>query len=123
MRILLAMLLTAHALAHIPEFLVSWRLIADRPDLPYRSTVLGGRVRIGATSRRVLGLLWLLVGFTVGLAAVQLFRNTDDWWGATLVAAATSSVMTAIGWPDSKTGVVINVVVIVFLVWAARSSP
>jgi hypothetical protein len=123
MRILVAMLLGAHSLAHLPEFLVSWRLIANRPDLPYRTTILGGRVQVGTTGRRVVGLLWLLTGFTVGLAAVLVFRYTDAWWTVTLVAAAMSTVMTAIGWPDSKTGVVINVVVIAFLVWAARSSP
>jgi len=119
MRVLLSILLAAHAIAHLPGFLVSWRIIPGHQDLPYRTTILGGRFDVGTTGSRVVGLMWLVAGFVVGLASVVVFRNADNWWTYTGAAVAFSTFMTLLGWPDSRTGAVLNTVVIAFLVWAA----
>lgn len=117
MRIVLSLLLFAHAIAHLPGFLVSWQLIASKPDLPYRTTILGGRIDVGTAGMRVIGVLWLLAGFTVALAAIYLFRNTDRAWATAWAAVGFSAVMTIVGWPDSRTGAVLNAVAIAFLAW------
>ena len=57
----LALLLVGHGLAHLPGFLVAWRL-RELPMLPYTTTILGGHFDVGALGARLLGLGWLLAG-------------------------------------------------------------
>lgn len=120
MLVLLSMLLAAHAIAHLPGFLVSWHLLRE-PELPYKTTILGGRVDVGTVGIRVIGVLWLVAAVGIGSAAVHVFRNTGSWWPITLSAVGFSALMTILGWPDSRTGVVLNAVVIAFLVWVATA--
>jgi hypothetical protein len=49
MRIVLALLLLAHGVAHLPGFLVSWQL-RSFPEMPYRTAFLGGSVDVGELS-------------------------------------------------------------------------
>lgn len=114
MRILFSLLLAVHAVAHLPGFLVSWRWMSE-PDLPYRTTILGGKVDVGAVGIRVIGVFWLLAAVAVGTAAIHVFRNTDNAAMITWAALAFSSVLTIIGWPDSKKGVALNAVIIASL--------
>jgi hypothetical protein len=116
-RIVFAVFLFAHAIAHVPGFLVSWRLIANRPDLPYRTAIFGGAVHVGRAGMRVVGILWLVAGLGVALAAIELLRNAAVAWPAVWAAAAFSAIMTIAGWPDSKTGVALNAVTFGALIW------
>ena len=58
MRLLLAFLLLAHGIAHVPGFLVSWQLAAF-PELAYRTTVFGTAIDVGSEGTRLIGLWWL----------------------------------------------------------------
>ncbi|MGH7679428.1 MAG: hypothetical protein ACRENU_13235 [Gemmatimonadaceae bacterium] len=116
-RIAFALFLLAHAIAHVPEFLVSWHMIANRPDLPYRTAIFGGAVHVGRAGMRVVGLLWLVAGFGVAYAAIELMRNAPVAWPAAWAAAAFSGIMTIVGWPDSRTGAVLNAVTFAALIW------
>jgi hypothetical protein len=117
MRLAFALLLTAHAIAHLPGFLVSWRLMDGQRDLQYRTTIFGGAVDVGRVGIRIIGLLWLLAGFGVAYAAIQFFKWTDLAWPAAWAATAFSTIMTLVGWPDSKVGAVMNGVVFAALTW------
>lgn len=119
-RILLVLVLAGHALAHLPGFLVSWGL-ATYPELPYRTTVLAGRVEVGTTGIRSLGVVWLLLalGFA-GLAAAAFFRAE---WAVPGIAAAVvvSLLMSILGWPEARVGVPANLLVAGLLFWAIRN--
>lgn len=120
LRILLVLVLAGHALAHLPGFLVPWGL-ATFPELPYRTTVLSGRVEVGDAGVRFLGVVWLLLALTfAGLAAAAFFRA--EWVVPGIAAAvAVSLVMSILGWPEARVGVVANLVVAGLLVWAIRN--
>ncbi|MEX2177224.1 MAG: hypothetical protein WD801_00845 [Gemmatimonadaceae bacterium] len=121
MRMLLGLLLGAHAIAHLPGFLYSWRWMSE-PGGQYRTTILGGRVNVGAVGIRVVGVFWLLAAVAVGVAAVHMFRLTQNAVTLTWIAVTLSSIMTIVGWPGTKTGVVLNAVIIASLVWVALAS-
>jgi hypothetical protein len=114
MRTTLALLLAAHAVAHLPGFLSGWNLLTV-PEMPFKTTVLGGRADLGITGIRVLGVLWLLTGVIVGLAAIAVFRNAAEAYVLAWVAWALSTAMTAVGWPDTRTGVALNGVILIAL--------
>jgi hypothetical protein len=46
MRFVAALVLIVHGVAHLVGFVVPWRL-ATLPEVPYRSTILGGRLEVG----------------------------------------------------------------------------
>jgi hypothetical protein len=105
------MLLIAHAVAHLVGFVVPWRL-ATLPEMPYRTTVLGGALDLGAVGIRIYGLLWLGLAIAFGIAAGALALSVPWWYRLTLIAAAWSLVMCVVGWPDTRIGVVVNLVVL-----------
>jgi hypothetical protein len=114
MRIAFALLLAAHAVAHLPGFLMAWNLLAV-PETPFKTTVLGGRVDLGVPGIRLVGVAWLMTGVLVALAAIAVFRNSVEAYAVAWCAVAVSTAMTAVGWPDSKTGLVLNLVIIASL--------
>jgi hypothetical protein len=119
MRILLSLLLAAHALAHVASFLAYWKWLPG-PDSD-RTTVLAGRVDVGVRGMRILGVLWIAAGVLVAVAAVHMFRNTPDAYAITWSAAVFSGIMSILGWPDSQTGAVLNGLVMALLVWMGVS--
>lgn len=106
MRFVLSFLLIVHGVAHLVGFVVPWKLIPT-PEMPYRTTVLGGNVDLGHAGIRVVGLLWLglAVGFTV--VGVLLMLNRP-WHTGALALASASLVLCALQWPESRIGVAVN---------------
>ena len=60
MRLAAAALLVLHGLVHLIGFVVPWRL-ADLTSggFAYTTTVLAGRLDLGTTGARIVGLLWV----------------------------------------------------------------
>ncbi|MCL6451564.1 MAG: hypothetical protein K6T75_09760 [Acetobacteraceae bacterium] len=112
MNILVAVILLIHAVPHLVGFAGPWRLAQQ---LPYKTTILAGRVDVGDTGIKVIGLLWLAVAIVFGGAAVgALFRAA--WWPSlTLAVAGVSLVLCVLGWPDARFGLPINVGIFVLL--------
>jgi hypothetical protein len=111
MRYALALLILVHGIAHSAGFAVFWRLITV-PELPYRTTVLRNRLDLGHRGIRVYGLVWLLlaVGLVVVASGVVL---RSAWWLPTLtILTLVSGFFCALGWPDTRLGVVANVLVV-----------
>lgn len=108
MRFVLAFLLVAHGVAHLVGFVSSWKL-AILADLPYKTTVLSGRVDLGGAGIRVMGVLWLLAAVAFLVAAFAVATETDWAVRFTLAAVIASLILCVVGWPDSRIGVTVNV--------------
>lgn len=119
MQWLLACAVAAHGVAHLPGFVSAWRL-AELSELPYRTTLLGGRLDVGDAGMRIVGGLWLLLAVAFVAAAVGL--ATHAGWVTPLlrVAAIASMVWCLTAWPEARIGVAVNVGLIVVLAANAR---
>ena len=117
MRIVLAILMTLHAVAHLVSFIEAWRLIPQ--GFPYKTTVLSGHLDLGDVGIRAVGVVWLVVAGGFLLAAIGAFA-ASTWWVPTALGVAVSSLLlTSTELPDARGGVAINVAIVVAVV-AAR---
>ena|SRR5687768_7452020 len=105
-RFALAFLVLAHGVAHLPGFIVGWKLRA-LPALPFTTKVLAG-IDIGDQGVKVLGILWLLTG--VGFAASAVGALVRATWVTSLLwpLLGLSMVLCVLGWPATRLGVVMN---------------
>jgi hypothetical protein len=119
-RIIVTIVLIGHGLVHLLGFVVPWRL-ATLEEMPYKTTLLSGNLDVGATGIRVVGLLWLLaaIGFVVAGIAVLTVR---PWWGTvTLWVTLFSLVLCILGWPDSRFGLLVNLLILAYLFFGGRA--
>ena len=113
MRLALSVLLIAHGVAHIVGFVVPWKLMVS-PEVPYRTTILAGTIDIGDSGVRIVGVFWLMAGLAFVLLGSALLAGMTV--RAYLFAMlGVSLTLCAVGWPDARIGVVVNVVVIAIL--------
>ncbi len=123
--IIAAIYLIVHGLIHLIGFVVFWQ-IAEIEDISYTTTVLAGRLDIGDVGIRILGVVWLLITVAFVIAGVAIFFSPPWWWSFTLAVTVASLVVTILGWPDAKIGVLANIIILLFLVigprlgWIAR---
>ena len=106
MRFALSFLLIAHGVAHLVGFVVPWKL-ASMPEMPYRTTVLGGSVDLGHAGIRVVGVFWLAVAVGFAATGAALVLN-KPWLTAGVALACVSLVLCAMQWPDTRIGVAVN---------------
>lgn len=111
MKLLLAILFVTHGFAHLVGFVIPWR-IATMEEMPYKTSILKGKINLGNTGIRIYGLFWLLLALAFfAIAAVLLFHQ--DWWtSASLYVAIVSLFFCILGWPDARIGVVVNLLII-----------
>jgi hypothetical protein len=114
MRVALIGVLVVHGIAHLPGFAVPWQLITST-ELPYRTTVLAGRIDIGDAGVRAVGLAWALAAAAFIALAWSLWAGLP--WTRTLIACAVafSLVLCAAGWPDARIGVAANILILAML--------
>jgi hypothetical protein len=110
MRLLLILLLAVHGIAHLAGFVVPWRLLS-LADLPYRTTIFGGAVDLGAIGVRAMGLVWLLTGAAFVVVAGAVVVDAAWWYRAFLITAVVSTSVCVVEWPQARTGVLANAVV------------
>jgi hypothetical protein len=106
----LSALLIAHGVAHLVGFAVPWRLIST-PDVPYRTTLLGGAIDVGDAGARAVGILWLVAaaGFVLlGSAGIAGWSVRSPLY----VALVLSLTLCVLGWPDARIGVWVNVMLL-----------
>ena len=113
MRFALAAGLIAHGVAHAVGFVVPWKLMST-PEMPYKTTILGGMLDVGDAGVRVLGVVWLIatLGWVLLGGAVLSGLSVRLWLFAML---ALSFALCAMGWPEARIGLVLNVVLLVAL--------
>ena len=115
LRIAAAAILVAHGIAHLVGFVGAWRLNAK---VPYTTTVFAGRLDVGTTGIRVLGVLWLLLALDFLFTAAVALMGLPWWPRAALVAATGSLIMCVTAWPNGVIGLVIDAAIILaVIVW------
>jgi len=119
MRIALVALMALHGIAHLPGFVVPWRL-AEVEAMPYGTTVLGGHLDVGAAGIRALGVLWLLAALTFWAAAAGAVAGSGWWVPLATAAAAASLVLCAFGWPYARLGILVNAALLALLVFRGQ---
>lgn len=121
MRLLLASAVAAHGVAHLVGFVSAWKL-AMLPELPYKTTLLAGRIDVGDAGMRIVGVLWLLLAVAFVAAAIDVATDTG-WVRVMPVAAIASLALCMTAWPEARIGVAVNVALILFLAIGARLNP
>jgi hypothetical protein len=113
LRFALVSILVAHAVAHLPGFLVSWELRAF-PAVPYTTEVLGG-FDVGAVGTRIIGALWLFAA--VGIVAAAVAAHLRVSWMPMLLwpMIGLSTTLCILGWPATRAGLAANLVVVALL--------
>jgi hypothetical protein len=112
--VIAAIYFVVHGLIHLIGFVAFWQ-IAEIEEFKYTTTVLAGRLDIGDVGIRVLGVVWLVVAVALVIAGVAIFFSPPWWWSFTLVATVASLIVSLLGWPDAKFGVLANIIILVFL--------
>src|SRR5688572_27260278 len=113
MRIALAVVLAAHGVAHLVSFVEAWRLVPE--GLPYKTTVLAGRVDLGDAGIRVVGVLWLLVALAFAGAGIGAIVNAPWWVPVALGSAVVSLLLSSTEWPEARVGVMIDLAILATL--------
>ena len=111
MRLALAMLMAIHGIAHTAGFAESWRL-APASGVPYKTTVLGGRVDLGDRGIRTIGILWLAVAAAFLAVAAATVLDASWWRPAAAATAAASIALTFLELPQARLGTLINVIIL-----------
>jgi hypothetical protein len=114
MRGLLSAILFVHAIAHVPGFLVPWRLMTSA-DMPYRTTVLNGLLDIGPLGIRAVGIIWLALATAFGIIGIGLLARTSWWFPALVPLMAMSVLLCLTQLPDARLGLLANGVIVALL--------
>lgn len=112
--IIASIVLILHGLIHLMGT-AAYMNLAVLPQLPYKTTVLGGRWDLGASGTAVSGALWAVdaVGFIVAAVALLLGWN---WWQPLLIVVTLCSLaLTALDWGVAFAGVIINIAILALL--------
>jgi hypothetical protein len=107
LKALLAFVFAAHGVAHLVGFLGSWRL-ASFAEMPYRTTILSGRIDLGESGIRAMGAGWLALAVACGVVALGF--AIDARWAVRLAAGVllASSLFCILGWPEARIGLFVN---------------
>ena len=119
MRIALSLLFILHGLAHLPGFLVPWRLAAPA-EMPYTTRVLGGTADLGSVGIKLVSILWLFAAVAFVVAGVAVLVSDGAWRTLAIAAVAGSLSLTVLGWPQSRIGLALNLMLLAYLVWGPK---
>lgn len=114
MKIIFAVLLVMHGIAHSVGFIVFWR-ISELEGMDYKTTILNGKIDVKDTGIRIAGIIWLLFALVYIFNGIAVYLGLSFWESLALYTSIASMVYCIIGWPDSKIGVIINLLILVFL--------
>lgn len=120
MRWLFAGALVVHGIAHLAGFAVAWHFVHS-PEVPYKTTVLGGLVDVGDGGARTIGLLWLALTLAFLLSAYATIANWASAFSLALSAITASAVLCAIALPEAGIGLAVNVVLVIVLAIGPRA--
>jgi hypothetical protein len=114
MRFIVGLVFIVHGFAHTVGFVVPWK-IASLDEAPYKTTVLGGRLDLGHGGIRFVGILWLLAALAFFGAGALVIGRFEVWQPFTLSTTVFSLLLCFMGLPDSRLGIPINIVILVFI--------
>ncbi len=111
---ILAALLFIHGVAHLVGFVVSWKL-ADLKEMPFSTKIFSKKIELGETGIKIYGLIWLLLAVFYIICVILILFNGPIYKNILISASVLSLIMSILGVPESKFGIVINVLLIVYL--------
>ena len=113
-----------HGLVHMLGLVAYWPL-AKISDLPYKTSLLGGRWDVGAGGMRLFSLLWLLAALLFLIAVLALILGKASWASWMLAAALLSLVLCLLDWGVAWRGALIDLLLllILFVVFGLRAQP
>lgn len=119
-----AALVILHGLVHLMGFLAYWPL-REVADLPYKTTLLGGRLDVGPAGMRLFSVFWLVAAVGFVIAAVGLVAGKEWWLPLMAVAVLLSLVICILDWQNAFRGAIIDLVILVplLLAWGLRIQP
>ncbi|MFC1726411.1 ABC transporter permease [candidate division KSB1 bacterium] len=120
-RIIVSVILALHGLIHLLGFVVYLK-IAEVKDLPYKTTIFAGRINLGESGIKVIGILWMLAALGFVVSTVGVFGLTGWWQAVTLYVTIFSLLVTVSGIPDSVFGAAVNVIILAYLILAPKLS-
>jgi hypothetical protein len=115
MRSAFSLFLVLHGIAHLPGFLVPWRLAAPS-EMPYTTTVLDGSADLGNVGIRIVSILWLLTAVAFVVAGAATFLQDAAWRTIAITATLASLALTVLGWPQSQIGLALNLLLLAYLI-------
>lgn len=118
MRLFLASLLMLHGFAHVVGFAGAFKL---SQDIPYKTTVLSGRLDLGPAGIRVVGLIWLIVAVTFVLIGLAGLANQQWWLRAGVAASIISLMLCMVELPEARVGMAINTIIILATIGAHQT--
>jgi hypothetical protein len=114
LRIITAAILILHGFVHILGFLVYCQ-ISKIEGINYKTTILADKLDIGHAGTRIYGVFWLLITIAFIISGVALILLLPWWQSLTLWITILSLIITTLGWPDSRFGVFVNIIILIFL--------
>ena len=119
MSIIFAAFLVLHGLAHIIGFIVFCR-ISDIEGITYKTTILNGKIDVTDSGIFVFGIIWLLLALAFIFNGIAVIMNLLFWESLAFYLSIGSFIFCMMGWPDSKIGVIVNVLILIFLFFNKR---
>ncbi len=119
MRYAIGAFLMLHGFAHLVGFIVSFR-IANIEESPYKTTLLADRINVGDFGIRVIGVLWIVAAIAFMLAGAGVILRMTWWEILTLYISIGSLVLSISGWPESRIGVIVNIVILTYLIFGGN---
>ena len=116
---IIAIILILHGLIHLIGFVVNWKLVTIE-DIPYKNSIVAGKIRVGGVGIRVIGVLWLLAAIGFVVAGIGLFVMAPWWLTLTFWMSLFSLALCIAGWPEAQFGAYTNMIILVYLL--ARES-
>lgn len=116
-----SIVLVLHGLVHLMGA-VAYMKLAEIKQLPYKTTVLGGRWDLGLRGTTVYGALWAVAAIGFIVAALALLGGWNWWQPALLGVTLFSLVLTALDWGVANAGVIVNIAILAIVVLGPRIS-
>jgi hypothetical protein len=113
--VIAALILVLHGVIHLMGTVAYLRL-GTIDGLPYKTTVLGGRIDVGERGTWVLGVLWSVPALAFIVAALALVLGWQAWEPVLLAAILMSLLLTALDWQVAFVGALIDLGIIA-VVW------
>lgn len=110
----IAVVLVLHGIAHLVGFAVPWRLTKGSQQA-YKTTIIGGR-DVGPMGIRFIGIFYLALAVAFVAMAYGAFADASWWPQYTLFISGLSLFLCIVNWPDTKIGLVLNIIIIAYLV-------
>ena len=113
-----------HGLIHLMGFVAYWPL-APVSELPYKTSLLGGRLELGSAGMRLFSLLWLLAALLWIVGGLLLVFRQPSWAPLMLGVALFSLGLCILDWGPAFRGALIDLVflLILFVVFGLRLPP